>query len=146
MGVGVCSAITTWGESVSSTAESLRAADLGEDGLGDAVDDFESATSDFVDELQELGRPETEAGQQAEEALDKLSDDVEENVAQMKRAVDDVSGLGGIVEAVTIVSAALSTIGQQVSATFAKLDDQDAGDELELAFRQAESCNQLESS
>ena len=141
----VCSAITAWGESVSSTAESLRAADLGEDGLRDAVDDFESATSDFVDDLQGLGKPETDAGQEAQESLDRLADDVEENVTQMKRAVDDVSGVSGIVEAVTVVSAALSTIGQQVSATFATFEDLDAEGELERAFSEADSCKELES-
>jgi hypothetical protein len=140
---GVCSAITTWRTSVASAADSLRAGDLSEKGIEDAFDDFESATDDFVDDLQGLGRPETEAGTQAKDALDQLADDVEDNVSQMKRAVDDISGVSGVLEAVTVVGAGLSRLGDQVSAAFSKLEDLDAGGELERAFRDASSCDEL---
>ena len=141
----VCSAISTWTESVAATAQSLRAADPGEDELRDAVDDFESSTSDFVDELRGLGAPETEAGEQAQESLDQLADDVDEHVSEMKRAVDDVSGVSGILEAVTVIGAGLSALGSQVSAAIASLEDLDAGGELEQAFRDADSCDELQS-
>ncbi len=138
----VCSAISTWTASVAATAESLRA-DPGEEALRDAVDNFESSTSDFVDELGQLGAPETEAGEQAKASVDKLADDVDENVSQMKRAVDDVSGVSGIVEAVTVVSAGLSRLAAEVSATITSLQGLDTSGELEQAFRDAESCDEF---
>ena len=110
-----------------------------------AVDDFESATSDFVDELRELGAPDTESGEQAKASLDELSGNVEENVAKMKSAVDDASGGSEVLEAITTVSTTLSTMGQQLSATFSELEQLDAGGELERAFRDADSCDELES-
>ena len=139
----VCSAVTTWRDSVASTADSLRMADPGEEGLRDAFDDFESSTSDFVDDLRRLGVPETEAGEQAKESLDQLASDVEENVSQLKSAVDGVSGVGEIVEAVTVVGSVLSRLGAQVSETFATLQGLDPGGELERAFREASSCDEL---
>ena len=138
----VCSAISTWTASVAATAESLRA-DPGEDALRNAVDNFQSSTNDFVDELQGLGAPETEAGEQAKASVDKLADDVDENVSQMKSAVDDVSGVSGIVEAVTVVSAGLSRLAEEVSTTIASLQDLDTGGELEQAFRDADSCDEF---
>jgi methyl-accepting chemotaxis protein len=142
---GVCSAITTWSESVTSTADSLRGGNLSEDELRSAVNDFESATSDFVDDLKGLGEPDTEAGAKAKESLDQFSANVEENVSTMKTAVDDVSDASEVVEAVTTVSATLSTMGQQLSSTFAELKQLDAGGELERAFSEADSCDELES-
>lgn len=141
----VCSAITTWGESVTSTAQSLRGGNLSEEALRSAVDDFASATSDFVDDLRGLGKPDTEAGEKAKESLDQLADDVDENVSKMESAVEDVSGASGVMEAATSVSATLSTMGQQLSSTFAGLDQLDAKGELEKAFSEAEACNELES-
>jgi len=141
----VCSTITTWSESIRSTADSLRGGNLTEDELRSAVDDFESATSDFVDDLRGLGEPDTEAGDKAKESLDQLSRNVEENVSKMKRTVDDASGVSGIVEAAAAVSASLSAMGEQLSSTFAELEQLDPAGELERAFSDADSCDKLES-
>ena len=141
----VCSAITTWSGSITSTADSLRGGNLTEDELRNAVDDFESATSDFVDDLRGLEAPDTESGQKAKESLEQLSDDVDENVSKMESAVDDASGANGVIEAVTAVSGALSTIGSQLSATFAELEQLDPKGELEKAFEEADSCSDLQS-
>jgi ABC-type transporter Mla subunit MlaD len=142
---GVCSAITTWSESITSTADSLRGGNPTEGELRNAVDDFESATSNFVDDLRGLGAPDTESGEQAKESLDELSGNVEENVSRMKSAVDDASGASEVLEAISTVSATLSTMGQQLSATFTELEQLDAGGELERAFSDADSCDELES-
>ena len=141
----VCSAITSWSESVSSTAASLSDGNLNEDSVRSAVDDLESATSDFIDDMRGLGTPDTEAGEQAREALDQLADIADENLSAMQNAVDDVSGVSGVVEAVTAVSAAISTMGAQLSSTFAELEQLDPGGELEEAFNEAGSCDELES-
>ena len=63
----------------------------------------------------------------------------------MENAVDDASGVSGVVEAVTAVSAAISSLGAQLSSTFAELEQLDAGGELEAAFEEADSCDELES-
>ena len=109
---GVCSAITTWSESITSTADSLRGGNLTEDELRNAVDDFESATSDFVDDLTGLEAPDTESGEQAKESLDELSANVEQNVSTMKSAVDDASGASEVLEAISTVSASPVHHGQ----------------------------------
>ena len=141
----VCSAITSWSESISSTAASLSDGNLNADTVQSAVDDLEGATSEFIDDVRGLGTPDTEAGEQARESLDELADAADESLSTIQSAVDDISGVSGVVEAVTAVSAAISSMGAQLSATFSELEQLDAGGELETAFREADSCNELES-
>jgi len=141
----VCSAITTWSDSVTSTADSLRGGNLSEDAVKSAVDDLKSATSDFVDDVRGLGKPDTEAGDKAKESLDQLADDADENLSTIQSAVDNASGVSGLVQAVTAVGTALSTMGTQISSTFTELEQLDAGGELEAAFKDADSCKALQS-
>ena len=141
----VCSAITTWSDSVTSTADSLRGGNLSEDAVKSAVDDLKSATSDFVDDVRGLGKPDTEAGDKAKESLDQLADDADENLSTIQSAVDNASGVSGLVQAVTAITTAISTMGTQISSTFTQLEQLDAGGELEAAFKDADSCKALQS-
>jgi hypothetical protein len=137
---GLCSAITQWTESVQETSASLQGGNLSEDSLKDAADDFKSATQEFVDEVRGLGAPDTEAGDEAKEQLDELADSVDENIKELEDAVEGDSGLAATVSAVT---GALAAMGQQLAAAFSSLEQLDAGGELEDAFRDAESCDEL---
>jgi uncharacterized protein YoxC len=135
----------TWKDSITSTADSLRGGNLSEDALRSAADDVESATSDFVDDVRGLGKPDTDAGEKAKESLDQLADDADENLSAIQSAVDDVSDVSGAVAAVTAISATLSTMGNQLSSTLTELEQLDAGGELEAAFKDADSCKELRS-
>jgi uncharacterized protein YoxC len=142
---GVCSAITTWTDSITSAAESLSAEGGGnvEERLETAVDDAREATDTLADDLEGLGPPDTEAGAQAEGAIDTLADEVQQGIERIEAAVDDVSGASEALTAVSTVSATLVTIGELVSSTFAELQQLDASGELEEAFQQADSCADL---
>jgi hypothetical protein len=137
----VCSAISTWSDSVTSTAESLGAGGLSEEALRDAADEFEGATNDFVEELRDLGPPNVEGGEEAQESIDQFADEVDESVSELEQAVDEASDVSGIVAAATAASAALSTLGELVSTTVATLGA--AGNELAEAFAEADSCDEL---
>ena len=141
----VCSAATTWRDSITSTADSLRGGNLNEDALTSAVDDLQSATSDFVDDVRGLGAPDTDSGEQAKESLDQLADDADESLSTIQSAVEDASGVSGVVQAVTAIGTALSTLGAQISSTVTELKQLDAGGELEAAFNEADSCQDLQS-
>ena len=140
---GLCTAITDWTESVQATSNSLKSGDLSESSLRDAAEDFGGATEEFVDDVRDLGAPDTEAGEQAKEEIDKLADSVDENAAEIDEAVEGGGNLG---ETVSAVTQALATMGQQLAATFTALEELDAGSELEDAFRDAEACDDLEGS
>lgn len=139
----LCAAITEWTESVQTTSDSLKSGNLSESSLKDAAEDFQSATEEFVDDVRGLGAPDTEAGEEAKEEIDKLADSVDENAAEIE---DAIGGDGGsLAETVSAVTQALSAMGQQLAATFTALEQVDAGSELEDAFSDAESCDELQS-
>jgi uncharacterized protein YoxC len=141
----VCSAFSTWTGSISSAAQSLQGGNLSQSGFETAAEDVTDATQTLVDDLQGLGRPDTEAGEQAEESLDRLADDVQSGLDTIEEAVDDVDGASGILTAVSTISSALVTMGNQVASAVQSLGDLDSSGELEDAFRQANACDDLRS-
>jgi Flp pilus assembly pilin Flp len=142
----LCSAITTWSDSVKSSANSLKGGNLSESGLKSASTDIKDASNKLVDDLKGLGKPDTEAGQQAKDAVDKLSSQVDNDVQEMQSAVDKVSGVSGVLAAVSSVSATLSTMATQISSAASTLEQTDTKGELQQAFKDASSCKSLTSS
>ena len=140
-----CSAATTWTDSISAAAQSLQGGNLSQEAFQSAVDDVKEATETFTDDLEDLEAPETEAGQQAKESIDQLADELQPEVDELESAVEDAEGAGasGILSAVPVISSTLMTMGNEVSSTFSELQQLDVGGELEDAFEQADSCDEL---
>ena len=113
------------------------------DGLKSAVDDLQSATGTFVDDVKGLGAPDTESGDQAKEAIDQLADDVDGEVDEMRSAADDVSGLSGVPEAISTIGSSLTSMSQQVSSALSDVGQADPGGELQDAFEQSDACQDL---
>jgi len=70
---GVCSAINTWTDSLSSAGQSLSGGNLSKDSLESAAGDVKDATSQLKDDLSGLGTPDTKSGDQAKQTTDELS-------------------------------------------------------------------------
>ena len=143
---GVCSAITTWKSSVTSSADSLKSGNLTQDSLKSAGDDVQSATDTLESDLKDLGKPDTEAGQQAQDSIDQLSSDLTTDTDSIKTAVDGVTDLSGVPAAVTTIGTTLQTMQSQVTSTVDSLKQLDAPGELQTAFEQSSACQQLSSS
>ncbi len=140
---GLCTAISTWTTSISSIGDSITAGGLSKDSLTGAVDDAKSATETFTSDIEGLGKPDTEAGQQAKESVDQLATDLKSEVATIDEALDGASGVAGILAAVPVISSALGTMGTEVTSTLSELEGLDAKGELESAFEGSSSCNDL---
>ena len=139
----VCSSISDWTTSLRETADSLSASSIGENGLQDAVADIKAATSTLADDLRGLGPPETESGDEAKQALDELSTQVEGDMDKIENALEGASSATETLTAVSTVSATLASMATAVGAAFEQLEQLDAGGELEDAFRSASSCDEL---
>jgi flagellin-like hook-associated protein FlgL len=139
----VCTAVNTWRSDITTTASSVtsnptRAA------LEEAANDAKSTTETLVDTLKGLGAPDTESGDQARGALDTLSTGVQGDVDAIQKAVQDVSGVQGLLGAVSEISAALTNISSQLSDALDELGSlRDVDAELRQAFSDAESCDGL---
>ena len=142
---GLCSSISTWTSSLTSIVDTLKGGDLSKDSLTSAVDDAKSATETFTTSLSDLGKPDTEAGQEAKDSVDKLVTDIQADVTEIEDAVDGASGVAGVIAAVPTITATLSKAGEQVSSTLTGFQDIDAKGELESAFKSSSSCQDLTS-
>ena len=141
----LCSALTTWSTSVKSATGSLKGGNVSESSLKSAAGDITDASNTLVSDLKGLGKPDTQGGQQAKDAIDQLSIEVKTDVGKMQSAVDNASGLSGAMAAATSVSTTLSTMGNQINSTASKLDQADAKGELQKAFKDAPACSSLTS-
>jgi hypothetical protein len=138
----LCASITEWTQSVEETSDSLRRGELSESALREAAEEFQAATEEFVDDVRGLGAPDLESGEEAKDAIGRLADSVEENAAKIDDATQ--ANGGNLGETVAAVTEALAAMGQQLAATFTALEEADPGGELEEAFRDADSCDELE--
>ena len=140
---GLCSAVTEWTTAISSIGDTVKDGDLSKATLTSAIDEARSATETFTDDLDSLGKPDTEAGQQAKESVDQLSTDLKADVAKIEEALDGASGIAELVAAAPVIVSTLTTMGTQVSSTIAGFESLDAKGELESAFKESNSCTKL---
>jgi uncharacterized protein YoxC len=141
---GVCSAMTTWQSSITDAVNSVKDNPTKE-GVDSAFNDAKDATKTFTDDVKGLGTPETDAGQQATDALNELSSDLNAGVQQVQQAIETAKGAGatGALSAISAVSATLSTLMSQATTTLTQLQSLDGGQELKDAFDNASSCDDL---
>jgi len=143
---GLCSAINTWTDSLTTASQSVTGGNLSENSLKQAASDLEDSTAQLKDDLDGLGKPDLESGDKAKEDVDTLSSNISDGVDKIDGAIKDVQNGGGIVNAVTTVTSTISTMGNQVQTTFNELKNLDPAGELKSAFENASSCNSLPSS
>src|ERR1700752_1665999 len=75
---GFCSAITSWTDDLQSiTSEFSDTSNLSQDGLDAAAEDVRTSTERLVDDLKDLGAPDTESGQEVKSSLDSLGSTLE---------------------------------------------------------------------
>jgi hypothetical protein len=111
--------------------------------LEQAADDLGASTTAFVDELEGLGAPDTEGGDEIEEAVQEFADTAEEESAEVQEAVEDAEGTTGLAAALGVAGGSIQAMGGALQTMLEALEDADVGGELEAAFEEAESCQQL---
>jgi hypothetical protein len=137
---GLCSAVTTFRDSVQSTANTFSD-NVTQAGFKDAEKQVKEATDTFVTETKKLGKPETDAGDQAKQTVETLADQLKADL----EAVENASG-SGLVQTLSVVSTTLTTAQTQVKTAFDQLESLDAQGELSDAFKQASACDSLRKS
>jgi uncharacterized protein YoxC len=136
-----CTAVNTWRNSIATTAADLTA-NPSREGLEEAVGEARDTTETLIETLQGLGSPGTESGEEAQDTVSALADDLESSIETIQGAVEDISGVQGIIEAVSTVSTAVANISAELSSSLDELGGlQDVDDELRASFAEAEACN-----
>ncbi|HET9322591.1 MAG TPA: hypothetical protein VFO03_01825 [Gaiellaceae bacterium] len=141
---GVCGDLSTWKDSVKSTAAAFSGGQLSQAQVQDAADEISNATEQLVGDLKDVGTPDTESGQQAKDAVDQLSNELQTDLAQVQRAAAGASGAADTAQAVATIRMAATTMQAQLTTAFQSM--QQADDELKSAFEDSENCQKLKSS
>jgi hypothetical protein len=140
---GLCSSVTTWQTEITSIIDSLKAGGLTKDSLTTAVGDAQDATNTFTASLKDLGRPDTDAGQQAQDSVNELTSQIDEDMTKIQDTVSNASGVAGILAAVPTITTTIQSAGNQVADTISGFEALDAKGDLESGFKDAESCKTL---
>jgi hypothetical protein len=141
---GLCTALSTWSDSVQAVGATLQdTTSLSVDSVRGAIEDVVDATSTLASDVQELGRPDTEAGQEAEETVTRLADTLEQDAATLEQALEGSSGATGLLENISTITTTLGSMASAVGQAFTDLEGLDAADELRTAFESADSCADL---
>ena len=91
----LCSAMTTWTDSLGDATSSLQSNGLSQASIQSAVDDAKTATQTFVDDLKNLGAPDTQAGADAQDAVNELAADLDQDVTDARAAIENSSTVAG---------------------------------------------------
>lgn len=139
----LCTAVSTWRSDIASTADTLTS-NPSRAGFEQAASDAKKTTETLIDTVKGLGTPDTDAGEQARSTIDTLSTELSSDVDTIQKAVEDVSGLQGLLTAATTVGATVSKISDQLSTSLDQLSSlRDVDDQLKQSFADAQSCDGL---
>ncbi len=143
---GLCTAVTTWKSSVTAAAEPLKNGNLSKSSIQNAGNELQDATNTFVSTVKKLGKPDTQAGAQAQQSANQLSDEIHAGTQKISAAAKGVSGVSDALSAVSVATSTLATMSSEISSTFTTLQGLDPKGELKTAFDQADACKTLRSS
>jgi hypothetical protein len=139
-----CTAVGSWRDNLQEIRDRFTdLSSLNEDSLNEAADDAESATDEFVDDLKDLGRPDTPSGQEIEDSLQMLEDTIEQEKSDVEDAVNNVEGISDIPAAISAVGSALMSMANALESAFDSIRDEDVGGELQTAIDESEACQDI---
>jgi membrane protein implicated in regulation of membrane protease activity len=139
---GVCSNLSTWVTGVQETVQSLTDAGLAtsREDIQAAWDETKDATETLVNDLEQLGPPEAEDGEQAKSELDELGTELTQQLDAIEQALNSGGGAAAIAAEVT---AAISAAANAVEMTYQNLQGLDPAGELQESFEGSDDCNEL---
>ena len=146
----VCTSFATWKTSIESLAD-VSGGSLDAEMLQQKVDDAQAATSTLVTELKDLGAPDLEAGDELQQELSSSADEIQSSVDTLKQGAEQAADAGSPTEFLQELAALapqFQALFDQISATINGLQDANVSDdakaELQTAFADAGSCQQLQ--
>lgn len=143
----VCTTVGAWTTTLQDARTTLsKPRELSAADVEATFDEVRTATSTLVDELGDLGAPDTEAGDEAEDRISSLADQLQEQADIVEgTSSDQPQGMGELLDSVSTVSGAVAQMISDTQAAVADLRVLDGAQELEDAFANAASCKDLTS-
>lgn len=139
---GFCGAFATWDQSVGD-AISKATSSPSTDSVKQAGTDINTATEQLISDLNGLGAPDTQSGQEIKDSVDSLATTLQTQLDAIKKTVDQTSGLTGIPSAVKDITASFSTMSTALSSTASTIEKADVQGELADAIKSSPDCKDL---
>ena len=142
----VCSSVEEWRENLTSLVVDAQTEGLSRDTVLTAVEGGVRATRRLRDRLEDLGPPDTEAGDEIEQELDELADNVVTSVEKARdeaEALPEGQSVPEMLQSLTGIASDLQSLVGDVQTTFADLQELEPGREVEEAFESSEDCQSL---
>jgi hypothetical protein len=137
---GVCSALSDWGTTMRSVTTGGSPSSEGR--LKTIATDVKDATEKLADDLDALGRPGTDAGQEAQDAIEELAAGLRQDIEKIQDAADS----NDLATAATTITSTLSSMSSRMGSTLSELEQADAKGELSDAFEGSDACKKLANS
>jgi methyl-accepting chemotaxis protein len=139
----LCTDLDQWKSSLESTRASFGGGNLTPENAQDAADQVGDATETLVGDLQDLGKPDIETGQQARDDVDELSDELQKGSDEVQRAADAVSSVSDVPQAAATIAAAAREATTEVASTLTSIEQLEPQGELASALKQSPACKDL---
>lgn len=144
---GFCGAVTDWTNELQTITQQFSdTSNLSQDGLQSAAGDVRSATQTLIDDLKDLGAPDTDSGQEVKSSLDTLSTTLDTETSTIEDTADGVSSIADVPSAISKISTSLGALGTAFSETLQTIEDADASGELQSALQDSPECADITSS
>jgi hypothetical protein len=135
-----CSAAADWRSSLDDIISGFGSpSDLSEDAIRDAVDEGLDSTEQFLEDVEGLGTPDTEAGQEVNGIVDDMSASVQATVDDLRETLGDSSSLQDLLAAAPQAAAQLGDLEQELQTSLDELESVDTG-ELKSELDSNEDC------
>jgi hypothetical protein len=131
----LCTELSTWRDSVAEAVGPVQGGGVSRQELENVANEVADATEALVGGLQDLDRPDIEAGQEAQDEIDRLADELQTDIGEVDRAAESGSA--------NAARASLNTMTGQVSSAVQSLEQIDSQGELRSAFEQSDACRDL---
>jgi len=140
----ICTSVSAWTGTLSSAGSTLEnPQDLSVNDFKETVTGVVDATETLANDLGDLSAPDTEAGDEAQEALTTLSNNLESEADVINTATADAETIEELLANVSTITGSLSTMSGEVTTTLDSIATLDGAAELEDAFASAESCAEV---
>ena len=135
-----CSAAADWRSSLEGIVGEFQSpSDLSAESIQGAVDDGVEATESFVDDVQALGEPETEAGQEVEGIVDSMASSIQTTADGLRTTFEDADSLGDVVTAAGEAASQIGQLEQELESSLDELEQIETG-ELGSELESNEDC------
>lgn len=135
-----CSAASDWRSSLEGIVGEFQSpSDLSAESIQGAIDDGLDATQSFLDDVDELGAPETEARQEAAAIVDSMTSSVQSTADDLRATFEGADSLGDVVTAAGEAASQVGQLEQELESSLDQLEQIETG-ELGSELESNEDC------